>query len=261
MLWLPICSTCSRKSLFSRRPSSFLLRAFSITARHVATRARHTACSTASLRCATVLDLPLYTCDFRSPHRKKFVGSKPGSKNTTQRPLSWQSYGPGSGPGAGFGLCSTLGQRATLLEPLGVQPVRRGAAASMQATPKSPEDRVALIVTVCPSSPSAHTDSKCPGALIAHYVVSSSRSSSCSGVAASLFPPCAALCRSSDTFGCSYARPNGMCLICTEWEWLILFEVRIRQVRIFRLVRIVATLTFTPFTWARRYVGFTSRSD
>ena len=41
------------------------LRVFSITALHVAIRARRTVCSTASLRSATVLDLPLYICDFR----------------------------------------------------------------------------------------------------------------------------------------------------------------------------------------------------
>ena len=191
------------------------LRVFSITALHVAIRARHTACSTASLRSATVLDLQ---CTFATSDNltgKSPVGSKPGSKNITQRPLSWQSDGPGSGPGAGFGLCCTLGQRATLLQPLGVQPVRRVAAAPVQATPKSPKDRVALIVAVCPSSPSAHMGQQMPWRAN-RTRTSSSRTSSCSGVAASLLPPCAGLCPTSDTFGCAHARPNGMCLICTE---------------------------------------------
>ena len=42
------------------------------------------------------------------------------------------------------------------MEPLGVQPVRRGAAAPLQATPESPKDRFALTVAVCASSPFAH---------------------------------------------------------------------------------------------------------
>ena len=96
------------------------------------------------------------------------VGSNPASKQTIQCPLPWQSDAPGSGPGAGFGICCTVGQRATLLEPLGVQPVRRVAAAPAQATPKSPKDRFALTVTGCPSSPSAHMGPQLPGALIAH---------------------------------------------------------------------------------------------
>ena len=145
------------------------------------------------------------------------MGSKPGSKNPTQRPLTWQSDGPGSGPGARFGLCCKVGQRATLLEPLGVQPARRGAAAPVQATPRSPKDRVALIVTVFPSSPSAHMGQQMPWRTI-RAPISSSRSSSCSGVAASLLTPCAVLCPSSGNFVCSHARPSGMCLICTEWD-------------------------------------------
>ena len=143
--------------------------------------------------------------------------SKPRGKSTTQGPLPWQSDGPGSGPGARFGLCCKVGQRATLPEPLGVQPVRRGVETPVQATPKSPKDRFALNVAVFPSSPSAHMGqqmswraNRAPN--------SSSRSSSCSGVAASMLPPCAVLCPSSGTFGCSHARPNGMCLICTERE-------------------------------------------
>ena len=82
--------------------------------------------------------------------------------------------------------------------------------------------------------------------------VSSSRSSSCSGVAASLFPPCAVRCPKSDTFGCSHARPNGMWLICTEWEWLIFFQVRIGQVGLLRSVRNVATLTLSG-AWQIKY--------
>ena len=143
------------------------------------------------------------------------MGSKSGSKNTTQRPLPWQSDGPGSGPEAGFGLCCTLGQRATLLEPFGVQPVWHGAPAPVQATAKSPKDRVALIVAVCPLSPSAHMGQQMPWRAN-RAPASSSRTSSCSGVAASLLPPCAVLCPTSGTFGCAHARPNGMCLICTE---------------------------------------------
>ena len=135
--------------------------------------------------------------------------------NEEHHPLPWHSDGPGSGPGAGFGLCCTLWRRATLLEPLGVQSVRRGAAAPMQATPKSPKDRVALIVAVCPLSPSAHMGQQMPWRAN-RAPTSSSRSSSCSGVAASMLLPCAVLCPTSGTFGCAHARPNGMCLICTK---------------------------------------------
>ena len=83
MLWLSICSTCSRKLPFSRRHSSALLRTFSITARHVATRVRHTACSTASLRSATVLDLPLYLhLRLQITLQKKSGGVKAGEYRT-----------------------------------------------------------------------------------------------------------------------------------------------------------------------------------
>ena len=121
------------------------------------------------------------------------MGSNPASKKTIQCPNPWQSDAPGSGPGAGFGICCTVGQRATLLEPLGVQPVRREAAAPAQATHKSPKDRFALTVTVCPSPPSAHMGPQLPGD-VNRAPTSSLRTSSCSGVAASLLSPFAVLC-------------------------------------------------------------------
>ena len=106
-----------------------------------------------------------------------------------QCPLPWQSDAPGSGPGAGFGICCTVGQRATLLEPHGSAQGGSTCAGHSKIS-KGPlcVNRHSLpVVTIRPYGTATPWG-------VNRAPTSSLSTSSCSGVAVSLLPPCAVLC-------------------------------------------------------------------